>query len=352
MAVTLGASPADTAVPLQEGGSLGDRIGISTSTVWLDTSVSYRYLQEARAGGVGWVREDFAWSSIEPHPGRYDWHRTDALMRSTARLGLSVLALASGSPAWASGHDDTDKYPPRRPEDFARFVRAVANRYGARGTFWAANPRLPRRPLTAIEIWNEPWHAYFWRPAPDPVAYARIVRVAATAIKQVHPEISVLASGDIFELAVDGADEGDWLQPLLAADPTLWRSSLVNGWSVHTYCQRLGPWDTTAPQRVRFDRVELTRSLSHAAGADLPIWITELGWSTSPDRPDSVSEDLQAQYEYAALERATHEWSSFVARTFIYTLAAPSQAQDYNLLRPDGSPRPAWAAVKRFIASG
>jgi len=273
-------------------------------------------------------------------------------MRTTASLGMNVLALASGSPAWASGHADSDKYPPRRAEDYAAFVRAVARRYGVGGTFWRSHPRLPKRPLAAIEIWNEPWHAYFWRPAPDPVAYARLVRVAATAIKSIHPEVSVLASGDIFQLEANGADNGqDWLRPLLAADPRLWRSGLVSGWSIHTYCQRLTPWDTAAPQRVRFDRVELTRSLSLAAKANLPIWITELGWNTSLARADSVSEDLQAQYEYAALNRVANDWAGFVKHTFVYTLDAPSREQDYNLVRPDGSLRPAWSAVKMFIGS-
>jgi polysaccharide biosynthesis protein PslG len=341
--------PAKTSRP-PEPATLGDRIGISTGTVWLAPAEGARYLRLARDGGIGWVREDFAWSAIEPQRGRFDWRRTDSLMRATAGLGMNVLALAAGSPAWASGHPESDKYPPRRAEDYAAFVRAVAQRYGVSGTFWRSHPRLARRPLNAIEIWNEPWHAYFWRPSPNPGAYARLVRLAATAIKAVHPEISVLASGDIFELAVDGDDNGDWLQPLLAADPDLWRSRLVDGWSVHTYCQRLTPWDTTAPERGRFDRVELTRSLSLAAGANLPIWITEVGWNTSPDRADSVSEDLQAQYVYAALVRAARDWAGFVRHTFIYTLDAPSREQDYNLLRPDGSPRPAWAAVKKLTA--
>ena len=119
---------------------MGDRIGISTSTVWLEPSVGYRYLRQAREGGAGWVREDFAWSAIEPRRGRFDWHRTDVLMRSAARLGLDVLAVAAGSPSWASGHDETDKYPPRSPGDYAQFVQAVAHRYGAWGTFWASNP--------------------------------------------------------------------------------------------------------------------------------------------------------------------------------------------------------------------
>jgi hypothetical protein len=351
--VSLGAAQAGTKFPPIDGTQDAGRVGISTSTVWLPANEGYTYLQRARAAGITWVREDFAWSNIEPARGHFVWRRTDALMRNAARLGVNVLAVAAWSPPWASGHADSDKYPPRDPADYARFVRAVALRYGTGGTFWSSNRRLVPSPVTAVEIWNEPWHGHFWQPSPDPAAYARLVRAAASAVKAVRPRIKILASGDIFQLTAEGDDLGaDWLQPLLAADPSLWRSGLVDAWSVHTYCQRLSPWDTTAPMRVRFDRVELTRSLSVAAGAPLPIWLTELGWSTSPDRPDSVSEELQARYEYEALGRATGDWGSFVTRSFIFTLSAPSREQDYNLLRADGSPRPAWAAVQSFIASG
>jgi hypothetical protein len=328
------------------------RVGLSTSTILLPPAQGYAYLKQARDIGVTWVREDFAWSTIERQRGQYDWRTTDALMRNAARLGINVLALAAWSPPWASGHAESNKFPPLNPADYARFVRAIAMRYGVGGTFWIRTPKALRRPVTAIEIWNEPWHGHFWQPSPDPAAYARLVRAGATAIKAVHPEIKVLASGDIFQLTADGDDLGvDWLQPLLAADPALWRSGLVNAWSVHTYCQRLSPWDSAAPVRVRFDRVELTRSLTVAAGSGLPIWITELGWNTGSDRPDSVSEEIQAVYEVEALRRASDQWGSFVTRSFIYTLDVPERETDYNLLRPDGSPRPAWTALKSFIGA-
>lgn len=362
-ALVLGAARAGATMPSPEGAAWTgatlpspeddtSRVGMATHTVWLTPAQGYEYLRRVRDAGIRWVRDDFVWSVIEPTRGHFKWARTDNLMRSSARLGIKVLALAAFSPPWASGHTDSDKYPPRDPADYARFVAAVAHRYGAGGTFWSANPRLRSGALAAIEIWNEPWHAYFWRPSPDPAAYARLVRAAASAIKARHPEISVLASGDIFQLNTDGSDRGDWFQPLLASDPSLWKSGLVDAWSVHTYCQRLSPFDTTAPIRTRFDRVLLTRSMSLKAGAWLPIWITELGWNTRAGRPDAVSEQVQAQYEVDALRRATIDWSSFVTRSFVYTFAAPAQEQDYNLLRPDGSSRPAWAAIEGFLATG
>jgi hypothetical protein len=255
-----------------------------------------------------------------------------------------MLAVAGYAPSWASGYRGSDKYPPVNPADYAAFVAAVADRYAPGGAFWKANPRLARRPLTAIELWNEPWLRDFWQPRPDPVAYARLVRAAAGAVKSRHRQVTILASADVLP--------DSWFEPMLNSDPTLWQSQLVDGWSVHLYCQALSPWDTTSPARGRFDRLLLTRSLAQQAGADKPIWITEFGWTTDSDRPDAVSEQVQAEYEREALARAMTDWRSFVPRSFVYTWAKPSAADEYNLVRPDGSIRPAWQAIQAAIAAG
>jgi polysaccharide biosynthesis protein PslG len=345
-----GAARADSSVtPFKDGDG---RVGMSTSTVWLPAAEGYAYLQRARQGGITWVREDFTWSAIEHTRGHFDWRITDTLMRNVARLRMRVLAIADYAPGWASGHSESDMYPPINPADYAKFVRAVADRYGPRGTFWRSNPRLVPSPLTAIELWNEPWVSVFWRPAPDPAAYARLVRAAATAVKAGHPGITLLASGDLAE------PNPGWLSSLLSADPSLWRSNLINAWSVHLYCHNRSPHDTNLSESARFDRVLLTRALARQAGADKPIWITEFGWRTDlgaadPDaEADAVSEQTQAEFVRQALIRATTEWASFVPRSFVFAWRKPLSPNDeFNLIRPDGSTRPAWQAIKSFISS-
>jgi polysaccharide biosynthesis protein PslG len=346
------AAAARTPAPSDEL-SRSDRVGISTSTVWLPPSEGYAYLQRARAAGIGCIREDFTWSAIEPVRGRFRWFRTDALMQNAARLGIKVLAIATYAPDWASGYSQPGLFAPANPNDYAVFVRAIADRYGKGGTFWRLHRRIRPNPLTAIELWNEPWVAGFWGPSPDPVAYARVVRAAATAVKAAHPGIQLLASADVPE---ESAGVGkDWFVSTLRADPALWRSGLVNAWSVHLYSHNLSPWNETAPPRARFDRLLLTQALARQAGADKPLWITEFGWRTDAGNQDSVSEQVQADYVRAALKRVANDWP-FVRRSFVFTWAKPSLTDSanvaYNLVRPDGSAKPAWAAIQAFVATG
>ena len=118
------------------GGRTDARVGISTNTVWLPRAEGYVYLRRARDVGITWVREDFTWSTLQPTPSRFDWSRTDALMLNAAQLRLKVLAIATYAPPWASGHDDGNKYPPLDPKTYAKFVGAIADRYGRGGTVY------------------------------------------------------------------------------------------------------------------------------------------------------------------------------------------------------------------------
>jgi hypothetical protein len=322
------------------------RVGFDTYTMGLPQQEGYANLRRLRMGGVTWVREDFQWNYIEPQRGRFVWTYSDRLMTNASRLGINVLAIADYTAGWASGRTDSFKYPPADPRLYAAFVKQLVNRYGHGGTFWRQHRSLPPRPLTALEIWNEPWHHEFWKPEPDPGAYARLVRLTAQAIKSVHPEIKVLASADVFQSRGDTPDSIDWFAPLLKADPTLWRSRLVDAWSVHLYCQKLSPAEATGDQRYRFDRILITKALADRAGASKPIWITEFGW-----RADQVGEPTQAAYTRDALWRAVTEWEGFVTRSFVFYWSRPPPIDDpYNLVRPDDSTRPAWQAVKDLLA--
>lgn len=345
-------------VVLQAGGAAristayAGRVGLNTHLVWVSQAEAQAGYAAAAAGGVGWIREEFPWRVVEPRPGKYSWRRTDSMMTAASLAGVNVLGILAYSAPWASS-DPTgagnSKYPPRVAADYARYAAAVVSRYGPGGHFWSTHPELPAKPLTAVQIWNEPFGHWFWKPNPSPAAYAKLARAAALAIRAVKPGTTILVSGDVLQVRTDGAIS-DWLRSLRAADPGL--NTLVDAYSVQPYPhpRTHGPQVARGDPRWDYRRVTLTRQVDPS----LPIWITEVGWSTA-DTDDSVSETVQASYVTGAVRRALGEWGDYVERIFVYSLDRDSTDRGdreghYGLLRRDGSAKPAWTALKALLA--
>jgi Cellulase (glycosyl hydrolase family 5) len=336
---------------------MGAKVGLSSHLFWLGQSDAEAELKRLRSSGAGWIREDFLWDQIQPSRGVFNWSRTDALMAAAARTGTNVLAILDYSAKWASS-DPSGKgnvhYPPKNVGDYAAFARAVVERYGSDGSFWRARPDLPAGPLGAVELWNEPWGAWFWKPNPDPAAYARLVRAAATAIRAAKPDTKILISGDPLAVRKDGK-AAKWLDAVLAADPGL--RTLFDAYSTHPYPspRHRSPLDTTSGPEYRFNRAALTRQTAAKYQAEKPIWITEVGWSTAADAPETVTEATQATYIGQAIEHAIGVQA--VERIFIFGWdrsngIATDREGNYGLQRKDGSLKPAWETLTRTIGSG
>jgi hypothetical protein len=341
---TLKALPA-----VRAGDALPGRVGFAGSVVWYEKAEQLTWLRRLRETGAGWIREDFHWGAFEARQGVWTWSVGDRLMRNAAIAGVDVLGVVAYSAGWAAS-GPTIYHPPSNPALYAEFCRRLVERYGPGGSFWQANPELAPRPLRALEIWNEPWYHFFWRPNPDPAAYVRLVRAAATAIHEANPAVKVLASADIFQMRAGTTESRDWFRLLLAIDSGLFRK-LVDAYSVHAYSQRRGPNDTSVAQRWRYDRVLLTRDLAAQAGAAHPIWITELGWTAGAAHPDGVSETTKGLYLRRALERAVGEWGSFVERSFIYHWgrAESDHVGGFGFFRADGDAKPALHTLRSLL---
>jgi hypothetical protein len=337
--------------------SISGRVGLSTHLFWLGESDAQYQLTRLRASGIDWVREDFRWDLLEPRKGTMDWSHTDALMTAAARTHTNVLAILDYSATWASSDPSgagSIYYPPKDPSDYAAYARRVVERYGPGGTFWAAHPELPATPLGGVELWNEPWGSWFWKPGPDPAAYARLAKAAAVAIKATGAPVPVLLSGDILQIRADGSS-APWLDAVLAADPSL--RGVIDAYATHPYPspRDRSPLDTSMPAAYRFDRAQLTHDVAAKYNADKPIWITEVGWSTAAGVPDAVSEDTQAKYLRDAVTSALGRQA--VQRIFVFGWDKSSGVSgdregNYGLQRADGSFKPAWSALTSMESTG
>ena len=101
------------------------------------------------------LRQTFDWSQIEVARGRYDLSFYDGFIADAARANISVLPILFALPASGAG-SGTLAYPPKHYADLGRFGAVLVRRYGPNGTFWSQNPSVPKLPIRAWQIWNEP----------------------------------------------------------------------------------------------------------------------------------------------------------------------------------------------------
>ena len=306
-------------------------------------------MRTLKAARVTWVRADLDWRYVEPRRNSFDWSRGDTLMTAAAKTRTNVLAILAYAPRWAQRNGSAPYAPPTDLSDYVTYVKYVMWRYGPGGDFWRAHRELKPMPLRAVELWNEPWSWWYWRPDPDPAEYARLARAGAAAIRSIAPRTTILLSGDVWQFRRDDSDP-PWLAVVLKAEPRL--RNLVSGYSVHAYSGAFPPGSTRAQPRFAFSRIALTTRVARRLHAAKPVWVTEYGWSTAPATTQAVSERQQARYLVQATKLALHRYH--VAKAFVYDYARSSGARgdlddNYGMMRADGTYKPAWFALTRLL---
>jgi polysaccharide biosynthesis protein PslG len=291
------------------------------------------YVSLMSSGGADTFRDDFQWAFTEPEQGTFDWSVTDAIVTQAAEHGLHVLMIADTTPAWASGASMSKKnwywLPPSDPATYGAFAGQLAARYGAGGTFWAANPGLPVVLPAGIELWNEENTSGFWGGrTPSPPVYAAMAEAAYTAVKQADPSMTVVLGGlapvggydDVHCNGKHGSghDAAAWnplnyLQALYAGGAGGSFDAL--GW--HPY--NFGPGDSAAQMLAynlcsAWSQLNSTpvsaRSLMTANGdGNKPIWATETGVPTCITGATYVCVTETAQATLA--EREMRLWKGF-----------------------------------------
>jgi hypothetical protein len=186
------------------------------------------------------------------------WRYDDYIANQLARHDLRWVPVLAFAPAWASVTPGVLHAAPRGTANYAAYAAAVARRY----------PGL----IAAFEVWNEENTLTFWRPSPDPVAYARLYAAARIAIHRADPGVPVLIGG----LA---GGHTRFLHTLLE-QPEL--RGAIDGVAIHAYA----PTPGAVLNQVEVDR----RKLDQQGFGTVPLYVTEYGWSsrritTSPLRP-------------------------------------------------------------------
>jgi len=350
------APPAAGAVPHSP---FPEYYGISPATP-LDASEADRI----GASGAGTLRLPFYWPSIEPEapdpggggielpplPGQLSdskqWGETDAQVEHAARAGLRVLPFVYGTPGWLSA----DPFRPPLDSEEARaawrdLLGDLVRRYGPNGEFWAANSGLPKTPVTAWQISNEPNSQMFWSPAPSPPEYAELLQISAEAIRSADPSAAIVLAG-MFGTPQSGVHAWDFLEGLYAVPGA---AHAFDAYALHPYAPNL---------RGLRAQVGLARKVVTANGdRSLPLLVTEIGWPTAGPEGYNLVKSPSAQRRlltdaFKLFLEERRRWK--VERVIWYTWrdndVQPSCAvcRYSGLFTSDLEPKPAWGKFTQF----
>ena len=181
-------------------------------------------------------------------PDQYDWSAVDRLVDAARSRGLQVRLQLSGTPD--AVHPDLEQavpaendriwYPPRTDQEldaWAGFVGDTVAHFAGR--------------VDSYEMWNEPNIAQFWKPAPDPAEYARLLQRGYTAAKRADPHAQVVFGGL-------SHNEVGYLQAYYRAAPAdaATRSWFFDVLDVHPYTDGRSP-DDTSPDTAKLGRYGL-----------------------------------------------------------------------------------------------
>jgi polysaccharide biosynthesis protein PslG len=311
------------------------------------TSPTQAQLNRAAQGGAGYFRIQLIWGFVEPSPGQRDWRDTDRLIGAAAQAGLTLLPDLYSVPKWLD-RDPSD--PPihsaRARAAWQQLLTDYAARYGTNGTFWAANPQIPRHPITTWEIWNEPNLGGFFGGKPNPKGYARLLKVSSAGLKAGDPAAQVLTAGFF---------------PVHTIKHTVSMRDYLNAFyrihGVTDYFDAIGLHPYWRTPKGVLHWVRQARSIMNGHGdSATPIWVTEFGWVTGGVRfkfsPLKSTLRQQAQRLTATFNLLRGNsgplgivhafWFSFTDHD---TPGGPDFWTDRaGLFRLNGRPKPAWYA--------
>jgi hypothetical protein len=310
------------------------------SNILLNSAKRPRALAQLRSRGVKALRVELYWRSVAPNPNgtkapafnakdpaSYAWGQYDALLAEAQRLGWPVLlTLTSPVPRWATSNRKAPFVTRPNATAFEEFATAVARHYGSQ--------------VSVYSIWNEPNHPAFLQPqwnsngtAASPRIYRGLYQAGYAGLRAGGATSQKILMGETAPTGyskVNPRREGRrallhdvaplaFLRGMLCLNSHYRKSPScpalpTQGFAHHAYTTAAGPF-YRPPER---DNVtlgvlsRLTRALdlaarAHAIPARVPIYLTEFGVQSKPNRFLGVAVSQQAEFD-AIAERIA--WSN------------------------------------------
>ena len=309
--------------------------------LWWRPEIADRDLRLMQEAGFNWVKQAFAWETIEgAGKGQFDWSVADRVVSHANNANLKLLARLSSDPEltnfWAG-------QPPGNADDFADFAYAVASRYNCSAQAVGC--------IQAFQVWNEPNLAREWGGnPPDPAGYSEFLRKAYAAIKRGNPNAIVISAGmaptgdnnnvampdDIFYEGMYQAMGGnsDGYFDMLGVHGAGFAAPPDLDPAVAASDQRYGGYRFFA-----FRHVEDIRAIMERYGdSDKKIVLLEFGWTYDPVNPSykwhgadaGITDMVQAEYLKGAYEWAAANWQPWIGLMSLLTMPNLDWLEDGN----------------------
>ncbi|HMC07059.1 MAG TPA: glycosyl hydrolase [Solirubrobacterales bacterium] len=334
--------------------------GLVSATYYEDPPSASEF-STMHAAGVRIFRTQLYWRGIEPSKGTFDWSDADAVVGAAASQGVRILPYLAGSPQWVTGCSGMsvvcDATPPRSRSElkaWKKFVSQAVARYGPGGTYWT-NPSLYQlqfpghsaMPIKDWQIWNEPNLKRFFRPRPSARAYAKLLKVAAKAIRSKAPKADIVSAG--IAPGLKGSKTAILMPKYLKS---LYKvrgaKRSFDAVAIHPYAPKLS--------QLAANVGAVRRIMNHAGDRRAPIWLTEVGWGSGPANagdPHSVGLNGQARLIGKSFPLFVHKARRWhLAKVFFFswtdTPGGTGGAWYLNagLLYADLSPKPSWGVFQ------
>lgn len=323
--------------------------------LWWKEEVADRDLKLMEDAAFNWVKQTFAWETIETTgKNQFDWGRADRVVQHVRDHNLKLLARLSSDPELTTFWGGQ---PPQNINNFADFAFALASRYNC-------TPQAVGC-IQAYQIWNEPNLAREWgNNRPNPAQYAEMLRATYAAIKRANPNAIVISAG----MAPTG-DNGPQAMPDDVFYEELYKAMGGNG--SNGYFDMLGvhgagfaappeldPAEAAANPKYggyrffAFRHVEDIRAIMVRYGdTNKRVVLLEFGWTFDSVNASyrwhgadaGITEMVQADYLKRAYVYAAENWQPWIGLMSLLTMPNIDWLEDGN---PEDEEQYWWAIMR------
>jgi hypothetical protein len=350
------------------------------SAVLLNPSTRPHALEQLQYLGVKALRVELNWGTVAPeptsattpkfdatNPASYAWGQYVPLLAEAQRLHWPVLlTVTAPAPRWATSNLKAPYVTRPDPEDFKEFMTAVASEFGSQ--------------VSIYSIWNEPNESVFLMPqwnANGTPASGRIYRglyqagyAGLQAAGLTHPRVLFGETAPVGYDSVKSLLHREKAKALLhpVAPLEFMREALclnakykkastcselqMSGYAHHAYTLPAGPYykppeqdNVTIGSLSRLSNALNLAADAHAIPANVPIYLTEFGVQSKPNKYLGVAPAKQVEFD-AIAEHIAYEnprvaaFSQYLLKDDPLGGPEPGASFQTGLEYVSGSPKP------------